>query len=64
MHRHGHMYGEGGQAVGRGQEQGAVRLGGTGRAGKLTGGGRWRRHPTGEVKRSDAPGCELLDGTP
>ena len=57
-------YGEGGQAGGRGQEQGAGRLGGTGRAGKLAGGGRWRRHPTGEVKRSAVPGCELPDGTP
>ena len=36
---------------------------GTGRAGKLTGGGRWRRHPTEEVKRSAAPGCKLPDET-
>ena len=26
--------------------------------------GRWRRHPTGEVKRGAAPGYELPDGDP
>ena len=57
-------HGEDGQAGGRGQEQGTGRLGGTGRADKLAEGGRWRRHPTGEVKRSAAPRCELPDATP
>ena len=55
---------KGGQAGGRGQEQGAGRSGGTGRADKLAGGGRWRRHLTGEVKRGAAPGRELPDGAP
>ena len=58
-------FGEGGQAGRRGQEQGAGRSGGTGRVDKLAGGGgRWRRHLTGEVKRGAAPGCELPDKAP
>ena len=54
--------GEGGQAGKRRQGQGAGRSGRTGCAGKLTGGGRWRRHPMGKVKQGAAPGCELPDG--
>ena len=57
-------YGKGGQAGGRGQEQGASRLDGTERAGKLARGCRWRRHPTGKVKLDAAPGCKLPDGAP
>ena len=47
-----------------GQEQG--KLGGTVQVVKRssgdssTGACRWKRHPTGEVKRGAAPGCDLL----
>ena len=48
-----------------GQEQGADRSDGTGRAGKLAGGagGEGTLH-TGEVKRGTAPGCDLPDEAP